>query len=98
MDTATVGSGIARPTRSGGAFTAAQVAASTATTEEDHPMFAPSIGTRPLADTIHEERTNHAALLQQIKRDRAPDATAVDRQANRRMTSRRLAAAMAAEG
>ena len=59
-------------------------------------MFAPNISTHQLADTIHQERINHAALLQQIKRDRAPDTVAVDRQALRRMTSRRLAAGMAA--
>ena len=58
-------------------------------------MFAPNISTHQLADTIHHERISHAALLQQIKQDRAPDAVRVDRQAQRRMTSRRLAAAMA---
>ena len=61
-------------------------------------MFAPNINTHKLADTIHQERTNHAALLHRIKRDRAPDTVAVDRQAHRRMTSRRLAAAMATVG
>ena len=59
-------------------------------------MFAPNISTHQLADTIHHERISHAARLQQIKQDRAPDGFAVDRQAHRRMTSRRLAAAMAA--
>jgi hypothetical protein len=59
-------------------------------------MFAPNISTHQLADTIHHERIAHAALIQQIKQDRAPDAVSVDRQAHRRMTSRRLAAAMAA--
>jgi hypothetical protein len=59
-------------------------------------MFAPNISTHQLADSIHHERIAHAALLQQVKRDRSPDAMDVDRQAHRRMTSRRLAGATAA--
>ena len=59
-------------------------------------MFAPNISTHQLADTIHHERISHAAMLQQIKQDRAPDSVSVDRHAHRRITSRRLAAAMAA--
>lgn len=59
-------------------------------------MFAPNISTHQLADSIHQERIAHAALLQQVKRDRAPDAVSVDRQAQRRITSRRLAGVLAA--
>ena len=59
-------------------------------------MFAPNISTHQLADTIHHERVAHAALLQQIKQDRGADAVTVDRGAQRRITSRRLAAAVAA--
>jgi len=59
-------------------------------------MFAPNVSTHQLADTIHRERIAHAARIQQIKEDRAPDRVTVDHQAHRRMTSRRLAAALAA--
>ena len=34
-------------------------------------MFAPNISTHQLADSIHHERISHAALLQQVKQDRA---------------------------
>ena len=59
-------------------------------------MFAPNISTHQLADTIQHERLAHAAVIQKIKRDRAPDAVTIDRPAQRRLTSRRLAATMAA--
>jgi len=58
-------------------------------------MFAPNISTHQLADSIHHERISHAALIQQVKRDRATDTVSVDRHAQRRMTSRRLAATLA---
>jgi len=58
-------------------------------------MFAPNISTHQLADSIHHERISHAALIQQVKRDRAADAVIVDRPAQRRITSRRLAATLA---
>jgi hypothetical protein len=58
-------------------------------------MFAPNISTHQLADSIHHERLAHAALIQQIKQDRSADAVSVDRQVQRRITSRRLAATLA---
>jgi hypothetical protein len=68
----------------------------TATTEEDHPMFAPNASTHQLADSIHRERLNHSAMIQKVMQDRDPHGLAVDRQAQRRITSRRLAATIAA--
>jgi hypothetical protein len=67
-----------------------------ATTEEDHPMFAPNVSTHQLADSIHRERLNHSAMIQKVMQDRDPHGTTVDRQAQRRITSRRLAATIAA--
>jgi hypothetical protein len=67
----------------------------TATTEEAQPMFAPNTSTHQLADSIHQERLAHAARIQQIKQDRSADAVNVDRQLQRRITSRRLAATLA---
>jgi hypothetical protein len=58
-------------------------------------MFAPNISTHQLADSIHHERLAHAARIQQIKEDRSADAVSVDRQLQRRITSRRLAATLA---
>ena len=54
-------------------------------------MFAPNSTTYQLADSIHQERQHHAALLHKISRDRA-ESPGVDREAQRRITSRRLAA------
>ena len=59
-------------------------------------MFAPNISTHQLADQIHHERLSHAALMQKITRERATDSITVDREAQRRITSRRLAAGVAA--
>ena len=59
-------------------------------------MFAPNISTYQLADQIHHERLNHAALLQKVVRERSADSITVDRQAQRRITSRRLTATLAA--
>jgi hypothetical protein len=68
----------------------------TATTEEDHPMFAPNVSTHQLADSIHRERLNHSAMIQKVMQDRDPHGVAIDPQAQRRITSRRLAATVAA--
>ena len=59
-------------------------------------MFAPNISTHQLADQIHHERLSHAALMQKVARERSTDAVTVDREAQRRVTSRRLAAGLAA--
>ena len=59
-------------------------------------MFAPNVSTHQLADSIHRERLNHAAMIQKVMQDRDPHAVAVDHQAQRRITSRRLAATIAA--
>lgn len=59
-------------------------------------MFAPNISTHQLADTIHHERLEHAALLSRVARDRKGGGLEVDRTAARRMTSRRLTATIAA--
>ena len=59
-------------------------------------MFAPNISTHQLADQIHHERLSHAALLQKVSRERSADSITVDREAHRRVTSRRLAAGLAA--
>jgi hypothetical protein len=59
-------------------------------------MFAPDISTHRLADQIHHERLTHAALIQKVVRERSTDGPSVDRDAQRRLTSRRLAAAVAA--
>jgi hypothetical protein len=67
----------------------------TATAEEVNPMFAPNLSTHQLADTVHHERQSHAALPHRIARDR-DDAVSVDRGPQRGITSRRLAALVAA--
>ena len=59
-------------------------------------MFAPNISTHQLADQIHHERLSHAALMQKVARERSTDTITVDHQAQRRVTSRRLAATLAA--
>ena len=59
-------------------------------------MFAPNISTHQLADQIHHERLSHAALMQKVARERSTDSITVDREAHRRVTSRRLAAGLAA--
>ena len=59
-------------------------------------MFAPNISTHQLADQIHHERLTHAALMQKVARERSTDSIIVDREAQRRATSRRLAAALGA--
>ena len=59
-------------------------------------MFAPNISTHQLADQIHQERLSHAALMQKVARERSADSVTVDREAQRRATSRRLAAGLAA--
>lgn len=59
-------------------------------------MFAPNISTHQLADQIHHERLSHAALMQKVVRERSSDSITVDREAQRRVTSRRLAAGLAA--
>lgn len=58
-------------------------------------MFAPNVSTHQLADRIHSERQAHAALLHQVKRDRATGPAIVDRPAQRRITARRLTATLA---
>ncbi len=57
-------------------------------------MFAPNISTHQLADAIHHERQADAALIHQAKSYRAAHGAA-DRPAQRRLTSRRLAATLA---
>ncbi len=57
-------------------------------------MFAPNISTHQLADQIHHERLSHAALMQKVARERSVDLVTVDHQAQRRVTSRRLAATL----
>jgi hypothetical protein len=59
-------------------------------------MFAPNVSTHQLADSIHRERLNHSAMIQKVMQDRDSHMVAVDRQAQRRITSRRLAATIAA--
>ena len=59
-------------------------------------MFAPNISTHQLADQIHHERLSHAALMQKVSRERSTDSIVVDREVQRRVTSRRLAAALGA--
>ena len=59
-------------------------------------MFAPNVSTHQLADSIHRERLNHSAMIQKVMQDRDPHGVGVDRQAQRRITSRRLAATLAA--
>ena len=59
-------------------------------------MFAPNISTHQLADQIHHERLSHSALMQKVVRERSTDSITVDREAQRRVTSRRLAAGLAA--
>jgi hypothetical protein len=59
-------------------------------------MFAPNVSTHQLADQIHHERLNHSALIQKVARERSADTVVVDRQAQRRATSRRLTATLAA--
>ena len=59
-------------------------------------MLAPNISTHQLADQIHHERLSHAALMQKVARERSTDSINVDRDAQRRVTSRRLAAGLAA--
>ena len=59
-------------------------------------MFAPNVSTHRLADQIHHERLTHAALIQKVVRERSTDAPSIDRGALRRLTSRRLAATLAA--
>jgi hypothetical protein len=58
-------------------------------------MFAPNVTTHQLADTIHAERQAHAALLHKAKADRQPTSLGMDRQAQRRITVRRLSATLA---
>ena len=58
-------------------------------------MFAPNVSTHQLADSIHAERQAHAALLHNAKADRSHDTITADRQAQRRMTARRLSATLA---
>jgi len=58
-------------------------------------MFAPNIATFQVADQIHHERLTHSALLQKVVRERGADTTPYDRQVQRRITSRRLAATLA---
>ena len=59
-------------------------------------MFAPNVSTHQLADSLHRERLNHSAMIQKVMQDRDPHAVGFDRQAQRRITSRRLAATLAA--
>ena len=58
-------------------------------------MFAPNVSTHQLADSIHTERLAHSAMILKVKSDRSADAVNVDRQVQRRITSRRLAATLA---
>ena len=59
-------------------------------------MFAPNVSTFQLADQINHDRLSHSALLQKVARERSTDSITVDREAQRRVTSRRLAAGLAA--
>lgn len=59
-------------------------------------MFAPNISTHQLADQIHTERLDHSARLQMVSRERSDHEVIVDRKAQRRSTSRRLTATLAA--
>ena len=59
-------------------------------------MFAPNVSTHQLADSIHRERQNHAAMIHKVMQDRDTDTVVVDRQAQRRITARRLAATLSA--
>jgi hypothetical protein len=59
-------------------------------------MFSPNISTHQLADQIHHERLSHSALIQKVVRERSTDAITADRNAQRRTTSRRLAATLGA--
>ncbi|MGH2445056.1 MAG: hypothetical protein ACRDGD_03350 [Candidatus Limnocylindria bacterium] len=56
-------------------------------------MFAPNQTTYDLADRVHEERQHHASLIAKIQSDRA-DTSGVGRDAHRRVTVRRLSAAV----
>ncbi|MGH2394755.1 MAG: hypothetical protein ACRDGH_14915 [Candidatus Limnocylindria bacterium] len=58
-------------------------------------MFAPNVSTHQLADSIHSERLAHSAMILKVKHDRTADAVSVDRQVQRRITSRRMAATLA---
>lgn len=49
-----------------------------------------------LADLKHQERLSHAARLQMVAQARGPEDRYLDREAHRRITVRRLAAAAAA--
>ncbi|MDQ4036721.1 MAG: hypothetical protein M3153_12500 [Chloroflexota bacterium] len=64
--------------------------------EEAQEVFAPNISTHQLADQIHHERLSHAALIQKVTRERSTDSVSIDRMAQRRATSRRLAATLTA--
>jgi hypothetical protein len=57
-------------------------------------MFAPNISTHQLADAIHRERQADAATIRQAKLYRKAH-PGVTRHAQRRITSRRLAATLA---
>lgn len=59
-------------------------------------MFAPNISTHQMADQLHHERLSHAALVQKVARERSADSVNADLPAQRRLTSRRLAATIAA--
>jgi len=55
-------------------------------------MFAPDVTTHELAGLVQRERLSHAALLQKVARERSPEHSPIDRNVQRRITARRLAA------
>lgn len=58
-------------------------------------MFGPDSTRHELVGLMQHERLSHAALLQKVARERTPEASPIDRQAQRRITVRRLAASIA---
>lgn len=59
-------------------------------------MLGPNHVSQQMATRSYDERLNHAARIQMIKRDRQGGDTPVDRGAHRRMTVARLAGAVTA--
>jgi hypothetical protein len=58
-------------------------------------MFAPNLSTHQLADQMHHERLSHAARMQAAAEQHGPKGTPLDREAQRRITVRRLTATLA---
>lgn len=59
-------------------------------------MLGPNQITRDMAAQAYNERLSHVARIQMIKHERHDGGAPVDRQAHRRLTANRLAAAFAA--